>query len=352
LRKELEARENGADTVAELVMGIAMSHGPMVVSEVPTWLKIAEMDQYSTLLVDTSGTPVTFDELRKASGERYAEYATEERFRTQRELVTSSIERLRNEVKQAEIDLIVVIGDDQWELFGDDYVPALAVYTGEMLEFTTAGKRGRYGARVGGLDDVHAGYGMDARNRWPGHQAFALHAISGLIERGFDPATINEPSAPSGLGHAFGVVECQLMQTPGALPLVPIVVNTYWPPNQMPPARCWDLGTALREVIDSFPEDLKVAMVASGGLSHFVTDEKLDMQTLEPLRAGNPRGLLDLPVHLLNSGNSEIRNWISLAACCEDLSFAWDEYTPVYRTASGTGCGMAFARWGDVPQAA
>ena len=245
-------------------MGIAMSHGPMVVSEVPTWLKIAEMDQYSTLLVDTSGTPVTFEELQKASGERYAEFATEERFRTQRELVTSSIQRLRDEVKQAEIDLVVVIGDDQWELFGDDYVPALAVYTGEMLEFTTAGKRGRYGARVGGLDDVHAGYGMDARNRWPGHQAFALHAISGLIERGFDPATINEPTAPSGLGHAFGVVECQLMQMPGALPLVPIVVNTYWPPNQMPPTRCWDLGTALREVIDSFPEDLKVAMVASG----------------------------------------------------------------------------------------
>ena len=259
LRKELASLGAGerSDTVAELVMGIAMSHGPMVVSEVPTWLKIAEMDQYSTLLVDTSGTPVTFEELRKASGERYAEFATEERFRTQRELVTSSIERLRDEVKQAEIDLIVVIGDDQWELFGDDYVPALAVYTGETLEFTTAGKRGRYGARVGGLDDVHAGYGMDARNRWPGHQAFALHAISGLIERGFDPATINEPSAPSGLGHAFGVVECQLMQTPGALPLVPIVVNTYWPPNQMPPARCWDLGTALREVIDSFPEDLQ-----------------------------------------------------------------------------------------------
>ena len=82
-----------------------------------------------------------------------------------------------------------------------------------------------------------------------------------------------EPTAPSGLGHAFGVVECQLMDKPGTIPLVPIVVNTYWPPNQMPPARCWALGKALREAIESYPQDLKVAVVASGGLSHFVTDE-------------------------------------------------------------------------------
>ena len=352
LGNEPRTQENGAHALAELVMGIAMSHGPMVVSEVPTWLKIAQMDRHSSLLVDTSGKAVTYEELEQASGERYAEYATEERFLAQRELVTASLTRLREEVAQAEIDLIVVIGDDQWELFGDDNTPALAVYSGEVLEFTTAGRRGRYGARVGGLDDVHAGYGMDARNRWPGNRAFALHTIGALIERGFDPATLSEPTAPSGLGHAFGVVECQLLATPGAIPLLPIVVNTYWPPNQMPPSRCWALGTALRELIASYPEDLRVAVVASGGLSHFVTDERLDMQTLEPLRAGNPRALLDLPIHLLNSGNSEIRNWIALAACCERLSLAWDEYTPVYRTASGTGCGLAFARWGDITRAA
>ena len=334
--------------MAELRMGIAMSHGPMVVSEVPTWLKIAQLDQYSSLLVDTTGKPVSYEELEQAAGDRYADLVNEERFDTQRKLVRTSLARLREEVREAGIDLLLVIGDDQRELFDDDYLPALAVYSGETLEFTTAGRRGRYGARVGGLDDVHAGYGMDARNRWPGHESFALHTIGALIEHGFDPAVIGEPTAPSGLGHAFGVVECQLMDEPGTIPLVPIVVNTYWPPNQMPPARCWALGKALRDAIESYSQDLKVAVVASGGLSHFVTDERLDMQTLEPLRAGNPQALLDLPVHLLNSGNSEIRNWIALAACCEDLPFAWDEYTPVYRTPVGTGCGLAFARWGEL----
>ncbi len=333
-------------------MGVAMSHGPMVVSEVPTWFKIAEMDRESTLLLDTTGKSVTFQELEEATGNRYAEYATEERFLRQREQVKGALARLKKEVAEGRIDLFVVIGDDQHELFDDDNMPALAVYYGAELEATPAGRRGRYGAKVGGLDDVHAGYGLDKRNRWPGHEPFARHMIASLLERHFDVAAVKEPLEPAGVGHSYGVVECQLMEKPGITPLVPLVVNTYWPPNQLPPERCWELGLALRGIIDSYPDDLRVAVVASGGLSHFVTDEDLDAKTLEPLRAGNPRGLLDLPVHLLNSGNSEIRNWIVLAACCEDLSLAWDEYIPVYRTACGTGCGMAFARWGTLPQAA
>jgi len=335
-------------------MGVAMSHGPMVVAEVPTWFKIAQLDRKSTLLRDTAGKPVTYEELEKATGNRYAEHATEEHFLSQREQVKASVQRLKQEVVAAEIDVFVVIGDDQYELFDYDNTPALAVYSGAELEFTQkehtpAGRRGRLGEEVGGLDDVRRGYGVDQRHRWPGHQPLALHMIGGLLERHFDVTAVTSAPEPNGLGHAFGVVEVQLMKTPGATPLVPLIVNTYWPPNQVTPARCWDLGIALREVIDSYPEDLRVAVVASGGLSHFVTDEDLDMKTLEPLRAGNPKGLLDLPIHLLNSGNSEVRNWIALAACCEDMSLAWDEYIPVYRTPSGTGCGMAFARWGAIP---
>ncbi len=335
--------------MAKLTLGVAMSHGPMVVSEVPTWFKIAEMDRDSKLLLDTTGKSVTFQELENATGNRYAEHASEEHLLGQREQIKDALARLREDVAAAEIDLFVVIGDDQHELFDEDNMPALAVYYGDVLEATPAGRRGRYGAKVGGLEDVHQGYGLDKRNRWPGHEQFALHTISSLLDLGFDVSAVKFAVEPAGVGHSYGVVECQLMERPGAVPLVPIVVNTYWPPNQLPPARCWELGLALRDVIASYPEDLRVAVVASGGLSHFVTDEDLDMRTLEPLRAGNPEGLLDLPEHLLNSGNSEIRNWIALAACCQGLSYAWDEYIPVYRTASGTGCGMGFARWGEVP---
>jgi seryl-tRNA synthetase len=47
------------------------------------------------------------------------------------------------------------------------------------------------------------------------------------------------------------------------------------------------------------------------------------------------------------SGNSEIKNWITLAGVMADADLPMDllDYVPCYRTEAGTGCGMAFARW-------
>jgi hypothetical protein len=333
--------------VAELAIGIGMSHGPMVMCDAPTWLRMGELDRVSTLLIDTTGKPVTFEELARANGERYAEQARLERLEAQSGQVRRSLERLKDEFVHAAPDVVVVVGDDQLELFDQDNMPALAVYLGEELVSATRTRRGRYGDRIpGGLEDVNRGYGMDRHHRWPGHAPFARHLISWLLERHFDVSAVNGITDPErgGIGHAFGVVETQLI---GArrLPLVPVFVNTYWPPNQLPPARCYELGLALRQAIEAFPEGVRVALVASGGLSHFVTDEELDRRTLEALRAGDALALCRLPAHLLNSGNSEVRNWIVVAAACQDLSLVWDDYIPVYRTPAGTGCGLAFARW-------
>jgi hypothetical protein len=333
--------------VGELAIGIGMSHGPMVMCEAATWLRIAELDHRSTLLIDTNGKPVTFEELAQANGERYATQAALEELERQSALVKRSLTRLRREFAQAAPDVVVVVGDDQLELFDQDTMPALAVYYGEELVSCTRTRRGRYGAQIrGGLEDVNQGYGMDRHHRWPGHQAFALHLISSLVERHFDVTAVRSIEDPErgGIGHAFGVVETQLIGD-GAVPLVPLLVNTYWRPNQLPPARCYELGLALREAIDAYPDEVRVGLIASGGLSHFVTDEELDRRTLEALRAGDAQALCGLPPHLLNSGNSEVRNWIVVAAACREMRLAWDDYIPVYRTPAGTGCGLAFARW-------
>jgi hypothetical protein len=265
---------------------------------------------------------------------------------SQRRQVLDSLARLKREIADAAPDVIVVIGDDQFELFDDDNQPALALFCGDELVSCTRGRRGRYGARLGGLDDMHRAYGMDEHHRWPGHRPLASHLIGTLMDRHFDVSAVKGITEPDrgGIGHAFGIVEVQLLDG-RPVPLVPVFVNTYWPPNQLPPTRCYELGVALREAINSYPEDLRVALVASGGLSHFVTDEELDRQTLESLRAGDAQALCGLPPQLLNSGNSEVRNWIVVAAACRDLTLAWDDYIPVYRTAAGTGCGLAFARW-------
>jgi len=332
--------------VARIVMGVGMSHSPMVLSDGDVWPRFGEVDRRSSLLVNTAGRPVTFDELERENGARYASEAAAEHLVSQSQQMREAVGRLKCELADARPDVVVVIGDDQMELLDYSNMPALAVFYGDELVSCTRARFGSYDRTTRGIGGIFAGMGMDDRHVWPGHQQLALHLIGSLLEAGFDVGAMRDVGDRNGkgIGHAFGVIETQLMEDE-KIPLVPVFVNGYWPPNQLPPTRCYDLGRALRRALEEMPDDLRVALVASGGLSHFVTDERLDHQVLAALRAGDEQGLRGLPVHLLNSGNSEIRNWVTVAAACEDRRMAWDEYIPVYRTPVGTGCGLAFARW-------
>ena len=78
---------------------------------------------------------------------------------------------------------------------------------------------------------------------------------------------------------------------------------------------------------------------------HFTIDEALDRQILDACRTADKERLCTLPVQKLNSGSSEIRNWIATAGAAEHLTTQWQEYVPCYRSEAGTGCGMAFAVW-------
>jgi hypothetical protein len=90
-----------------------------------------------------------------------------------------------------------------------------------------------------------------------------------------------------------------------------------------------------------------VAIVASGGLSHFVVDEELDRTLLEALAGRDAQRLCSLPRHRLHSAGSESLNWVALGGALHRTSLTMEllAYVPVYRTPAGTGGGWAFARW-------
>jgi hypothetical protein len=106
------------------------------------------------------------------------------------------------------------------------------------------------------------------------------------------------------------------------------------------------LGRAIREGVERFDSADRIGILASGGLSHFVVDEALDRLVLDACRTGDGAALGAIPVHKLNSGNSEIRNWIAVAGAAENLATKWQDYQPCYRSPAGTGTGMGFAVWG------
>ena len=80
-------------------------------------------------------------------------------------------------------------------------------------------------------------------------------------------------------------------------------------------------------------------------MSHFVIDQELDAAVLRGLEENDTELLTMLPSVKLNSGTSEIRNWIAMHGATEHLSHKWTGYVAAYRTAAGTGTGCGFAIW-------
>ena len=179
---------------------------------------------------------------------------------------------------------------------------------------------------------------------YPVNAKLAIHLIGALIDRDFDVASANALPEGEGEGHAFAFVHKRIMDA-AAIPVVPVFLNTYYSPNQPSPRRCYKLGQAIRESIEAYPEDLRVGVVASGGLSHFTIDEALDSAVIRALREKDADALQSLPREQLKSGSSEIRNWICAAGALEHLDLKWVQYTPGYRTPAGTGTGLCFGYW-------
>jgi 3-O-methylgallate 3,4-dioxygenase len=184
----------------------------------------------------------------------------------------------------------------------------------------------------------------EADRDYPVKSDLAEWLIRQLCDRDFDIAAMDGLERGQFEGHAFQFIHRRLLKEQ-VLPVIPVILNTFDPPNQPTPRRCVALGAALRELITAWPQDLRVGVIASGGLSHFVVDEALDQQVITAIRNKDSATLAALDPKLLQAGSSEIRNWLVVGEMARDLDVEWVEYVPGYRTPALTGTGLAFAAW-------
>jgi len=226
-------------------------------------------------------------------------------------------------VAAARLDALIVVGDDQEELFHHDNMPAIGVYYGETI-------RGRLPYQK---EIVESDYPCDA--------ALARHLIAALQQDGFDPSVTRGLAEGQREGHAYSFVH--RFYLPDGVPIVPVFLNAYYPPNQPPPARCLALGEALRRGIEAFPGEARIGVMASGGLSHFVVDEAFDHAVIDALRRKDAAFFRNAPLTKLMSGSSEMRNWFCLAGTLGALEMDWVSYVPGYRTPALSGTGLCFA---------
>jgi hypothetical protein len=332
--------------MAKIVLALGTSHGPLTHLEADQWLERAKDDMLSGALNTIDGRMVSYQELVAERGEPYVRESSVEHLTRQAEQVQRAISRIADELEACAPDLVVVVGDDQGELFGPENMPAVSIFYGKDIATHPWENAERMPAF---WKPVLKGCGLDDFHVYEGAPEFSLELIESLIEQHFDvaaAASVPDP-AKRGFGHAFGFVVERLYRG-RSIPMVPVLLNTYFPPNAPMPGRCYALGRALRKAIEDSPAELRVALIASGGLSHFLCEEALDRSVLDAIARKDEAALAAIPRQAILSGSSEILNWITVAGATEHLEMAWSEYMPVYRTPAGTGIGMAFAAWKDI----
>jgi 3-O-methylgallate 3,4-dioxygenase len=322
--------------MAQIVLGLATSHSPHVSTVPELWHLHAERDRDNPNL--------DFATLVKTAPAGIETELSADVYQRKHETCQRAIADLGVALRESGADIVVVIGDDQYELFREECIPAFAVFTGAELVDIPPPPETVHPSHVPALWSRH----NETLEFYPTAPKLATHLASFLTAEGFDVAAAAKQFEGRSLGHAYTFVRLRLMGD-RPVPIVPVFINCYFPPNQPTPDRCFRFGQALRRAIDDWPSDRRIAVVASGGLTHFVIDEAIDRQVLRGIREKQSALLRTLPVEKLESGSSEIRNWIAAAGALEDFRATVLDYVPAYRSPAGTGCGMAFARW-DPPR--
>lgn len=318
--------------MGQVVLGLGASHSPQMNVPVDRWSLITQKDEKDTRF-------------------NYAELVQKARPGIKEEIFPDAVKKkikacmdallvLRRKLREKPLDVLLVIGDDQHENFHEDNMPGYCIYQGKSVEVA---KKSAYKAEWQAVEAEGNPVGI-----YPCHPRLAEHTIKHLVRNGFDVACSNRLKAEAGIGHAFSFVYRHIMPE-GDIPIVPVMLNTFYPPNRPIPARCYSLGRAVRAAIEQWPGSERVGVVASGGLSHVIIDEELDRRTIRALLEKDTEYLCSLSDEQIfppgSPGTSEICNWVTAAGCLEHLNMTLAGYFPVYRSPAGTGCGMTFAYW-------
>ena len=323
--------------MAEIVFSMAVPHSGILGKDPDTWPEDRERDMSNKREMWYRMRPWKFLELaehRKNDGFLGLIEPAERRLRFDKCQV--ALDKMRKALYEARIDVAIVLGKDQKEIF-PNFSPSLCIYTGKEI-YNGPPQRSVYAPN----HDVV----------YQNQQNLALHLINSFQADGFDMMDLEEwlPNTWTGnkpiVPHAFGFIAHTMMRD-NPPPMVPFLVNCFYKPTQPSMKRCIELGKSLAKAIKAWPENKRVGIIASGGLTHFIVDEAQDAVFLDLLGRGDLDGLAAIDERIYQSGTSEVKLYAPLILAMQDSGAPMTlvDYVPCYRSEAGTGEGMGFMYW-------
>ncbi|MFN0071366.1 MAG: extradiol ring-cleavage dioxygenase [Chloroflexota bacterium] len=263
---------------------------------------------------------------------------------------------IRAELDAFEPDLVVIWGDDQYENFKEDCVPAFAVLAYESAEIQPWHHEPRPASGPGtpGSTQVANSWNepVDTSLTIRGHQEAGKYIAGSLLHDGFDIAYAYKPLHGPGLGHSVvnSVLYLDWDRRGFHYPVLPITVNSYgralisargrpqtpsqaqaleaqFDPQGPQPWRCFQLGAAVARAAEKSP--WKVALIASSSWSHsflvakhalMYPDVESDRRFYEALKEGDWDTWRNVSIEEAEDrGHHELLNWFCLAGAMAEL---------------------------------
>jgi 2,3-dihydroxyphenylpropionate 1,2-dioxygenase len=147
----------------------------------------------------------------------------------------------RQAIRDAQPDTIVIIGSNHFRGMFLDLMPSVTIGVSELLG---AGEAGTPSGKL------------------PVDHDLAKTIVDGLVEEDFDPAFSLRLTVDHGITHSL-----QHLVEDTSIPLIPVVINMFAPPL-ISLRRAQALGESLGRIIRNDGDTKRVAIIASGGLSH------------------------------------------------------------------------------------
>jgi gallate dioxygenase len=157
-------------------------------------------------------------------------------------------------------DVLVFFYNDHATTFFFDHYPTFALGVGAVYRI------------------ADEGLGPRAVPPLKGHPALARHMAESLVNEEFDISVFQDLPIDHGCHSPLTMFWPPAPDWPGKI--VPIEMNVLQHPLPTP-QRCYKLGQAVRRAVESYPEDLKVVVVGTGGLSHQLNGERAGFNNME-----------------------------------------------------------------------
>ncbi|HME92843.1 MAG TPA: hypothetical protein VKN16_01335 [Methylomirabilota bacterium] len=245
----------------------------------------------------------------------------------QRREARRALDEMRERLRAARPDVIVLFSNDHLLNWPINNTP----------EYTVG-----IGAEHVGPADWYDEWLALEKYRIPGHPAIARYLVNEGARRRLAFAYLREMQFDDGVS-----VPMHYLNPEGAIPLVPVTMNCTVPPIPTP-ERAYQVGTTLREMLLAYPGSERVAVIATGGLSHepggpryFSVDEAFDRWFLDLLKHGDHAALLrECTLERMedagSGGTAELLAWVLALAFTRGPAEVL-AYMPAVAWRSGTG---------------